>query len=205
MSDVSIVVLSWNTRELVLDCLSSVENEIEAAQAGRKARIIAKMNSLIEPQVIQALYRASQAGVKIDLLVRGMCGLRPGVPGVSENIRVLSILGRFLEHSRIYYFRGGHEDPLEGDYFIGSADWMYRNLHHRIEAIAPIEGRAHRARLHKILTIAVNDHRQCWDMKPDGTYVQRSTDGFDSDAPEALGTHRVLMGLALEEIAKGTR
>ncbi len=185
--------------------LELIDREIELHSPRNPGLIVAKMNQLQDRDVIQALYKASQAGVQIDLIIRGFCTLRPGVPGLSDNIRVTSILGRFLEHSRIYYFRGGHEDPLEGDYYIGSADWMYRNLHYRIEAITPIEGRPQRARLHRILTIAVNDHRQCWDMRPDGTYVQRSTDGFDPDAPEAIGTHRVLMALAVEEAGKRFR
>src|SRR5678816_709386 len=108
--------------------LEMIEREVENHRAGRPARIIAKMNALEEKKVCRALYRASQAGIKIDLVVRGFCTLKPGVPGLSENIRVISVIGRFLEHSRIFYFRNGAQDELDGEFYIGSADWMYRNL-----------------------------------------------------------------------------
>jgi polyphosphate kinase len=156
------------------------------------------MNQLQDRGIIRALYQASQAGVKIDLIVRGFCTLRPGVEGLSENIRVMSILGRFLEHSRIYYFRNGREDPLEGEFLIGSADWMHRNLHNRVEAICPIENQEHRARLWRILNIGQEDHRQCWDMQPDGTYILRRYEGDDDTSPAAIGTHEALMSLARE-------
>jgi polyphosphate kinase len=172
--------------------MEMIDREIEHQQAGRPARIVAKMNSLEDRKVCRALYRASQAGVKIDLIIRGFCTLRPGVEGLSETIRVQSVIGRFLEHSRIFYFRNGREDELEGQFFIGSADWMYRNLEHRVEAIAPVEQRLLRERLWQILQIMLNDHRSAWDMRPDGSYVQRKP----ADPGQELGTHRTLMALA---------
>jgi polyphosphate kinase len=178
--------------------LELIEREMELHSADHPGRIVAKMNQLQDRAVIGALYRASRAGVKIDLIVRGFCTLRPGATGLSENIRVMSIIGRFLEHSRIYYFRNGREDPLEGDFLIGSADWMHRNLHNRVEAICPIEHREHRARLWRILNICLEDHRQCWDMQPDGSYVPRRCEGADANSPAAMGTHETLMSLARE-------
>jgi len=174
-----------------------IEREIEIATGGGNARIVAKMNQLQDREIIDALYRASEAGVEIDLIIRGFCTLRPGVPGLSENIRVISIIGRFLEHSRVFWFSGGHEDPLDGDFFIGSADWMYRNLHNRVEATTPIEHRGHRERLWSILQTCLGDHRQAWDLGPDGRTTLRSPEAFPHDAPQSLGTHQVLMNGAL--------
>src|SRR5690606_11595974 len=133
-----------------------IDAEADAARAGKKAGIIAKMNSLSEPTVIRALYRASQAGVPIELVVRGICALRPGVPGVSETIRVRSIVGRFLEHSRVFWFHhGGAEKVL-----IGSADWMPRNLYRRVECLVPIEAVALARRvLDEALTPYLSDDR----------------------------------------------
>jgi polyphosphate kinase len=171
-----------------------IDREITNKKAGRPARIIAKMNSLEAPVICRALYRASQAGVPVDLLIRGVCCLRPGVPGLSENIRVQSIIGRFLEHSRIFHFAAGADNPLEAEYYFGSADWMYRNLIQRIEVITPIEDPAARMRLWEILDVHLKDQRQSWDMKPDGSYVQRTPPPGDT-GPAAVGSHRVLMQL----------
>ncbi len=164
--------------------------------AGRP-RIIAKMNSLEDRKVCLKLYEASQAGVKIDLIVRGFCCLRPGVPGMSENISVISVIGRFLEHSRIFYFHNNGK----AEYFIGSADWMYRNLSNRVECITPIYDQTLQVRLRQILDLMLADRRQAWDMQPDGTYVQRQPD--PSDPATAIGTHERLMDLARREAAIG--
>jgi polyphosphate kinase len=180
--------------------LEMIQREAELAREGAGGRIIAKMNQLQDQETIDALYRASQAGVQIDLIVRGFCTLRPGVSGLSENIRVSSILGRFLEHSRIFYFRNGQEDPLAGRFFIGSADWMYRNLHARVEATTPIEDRNLRRRLWEILQINLNDRRQVWDMTSDGRYQPRSTQGLGPSSPLALGSHQVLMDGTLQRV-----
>ena len=153
--------------------MAFIEYEIEAARSGKEARIIAKMNALVDADIIQALYRASQAGVQIDLIVRGICCLRPGVKGVSENIQVRSIVGRFLEHSRIYYFFHGGEELL----FCSSADWMPRNLHHRVEACFPIEEKRPRDQLLEYgLLNYLADNTQAWILQSDGTY-RRSKPG----------------------------
>jgi polyphosphate kinase len=135
--------LSVSPVDLASNTLAHIQREAEHARAGRPARIIAKMNSLLDKNVIQALYRASQAGVRIDLIVRGMCSLRPGVPGVSENITVKSVVGRFLEHSRIFYFQNGDEEEM----YISSADWMPRNLYERAEVLCPLLDPAIRQRV----------------------------------------------------------
>ncbi len=150
-----------------------IEREIENRRAGRPAHIVAKMNALEDVKIIQSLYKASQAGVPIDLIVRGFCCLRPGVPGMSENIRVISILGRFLEHSRLFYFRAGADQPEQGEFYLGSADWMYRNLEMRVEVVTPVEEPALRERLWSIFQVMLADQRQAWDMQPGGGYIQR--------------------------------
>jgi polyphosphate kinase len=184
--------------------IAMIEQEIAHHQGGRPAHIIAKMNQLQDQEVIDALYRASSAGVRIDLIVRGFCTLRPRVPGMSDNISVCSIVGRFLEHSRIFYFRHGAEDSHDGQFFIASADWMYRNLNTRVEAACPIEDRALRTRLMQILQICLNDHRQCWDMDSNGHYKVRMPDQYPPQSPEAIGTHAVLMNLANARAAAGS-
>jgi len=126
--------------DLAEHCLALIAREAEHARHGRPAHIIAKMNALLDKNVIMALYRASQAGVKIDLIVRGMCALRPGVRGVSDHIRVRSVVGRFLEHSRIFYFANGGEEEV----YLGSADWMPRNLYERVEVIFPVNRKSER-------------------------------------------------------------
>ncbi len=166
-----------------------IDGEIENALRGRPARIIAKMNGLEDPFLVRKLYEASQAGVTVDLIVRGNCRLRPGLPGISANIRVISIIGRFLEHSRIWYFENGGAPR----YFIGSADWMRRNLSNRVEAVVPIEDPYLQEQLYHILQTSLDDHRQGWEMLPDGRYRQRTPHHLPPDSPEALGTHIALM------------
>ena len=147
--------------------LEAIENETRLAKAKKPARIIAKMNALLEPQVIDALYRASRAGVKVDLIVRGVCALRPGVKGLSENIRVRSIVGRFLEHTRVIYFRNGGEAEV----MISSADWMDRNFFKRIELAVPIlDAKARRRIVKEGLKAYLDDNVQAWEMQPDGTF-----------------------------------
>ena len=171
-----------------------IRREADHAKAGRPARITAKMNALQDPKIIQELYAASSAGVTIDLIVRGFCCLRPKVPGLSENIRIVSILGRFLEHSRIFHFLNGGEE----EFFIGSADWMNRNLDWRVEAIVPIEEQGHRERLREILTVLLADCGHAWELNSDGVWVRRATaDG--KPAPEAQNT---LMSRALRVATK---
>ncbi len=147
--------------------IEKIDAEAALQRAGKEGRIRAKINGLLEPAVVQALYRASQAGVKIDLICRGICALRPGIPGVSDNIRVVSIVDRFLEHSRIYYFGNGG-DPLV---LIGSADWMDRNLSRRVEVVFPIEPPDLKKRLiHEILATTMADNVKARELLPDGTY-----------------------------------
>lgn len=146
--------------------LEKTRREITFARQGKPARIIAKMNALIEPQIIQALYSAAMAGVKIDLIVRGICALRPGLPGISENITVRSVIGRFLEHSRVYYF---HNDGSP-EMFCASADWMERNFFRRIEVCFPIERKQHRERILDDLETYLTDTEQAWVLTADGKY-----------------------------------
>jgi polyphosphate kinase len=165
----------------------AIAQEISNAQTGRQGRIVAKMNSLVDPSIIAQLYQASQAGVKIDLIVRGMCCLRPGVPGLSDNIRVVSVIGRFLEHSRIYYFYNGGDEKV----LIGSADWMTRNLDRRVEALVPIEDPQIAKDLFEILGIMLADNLQAWELQSNGSYIQRRA----PDGGEALGSHQILMAM----------
>jgi len=150
--------------------IKAIENEEAIAKAGRKAKIIAKMNALLDPDIIRALYAASIAGVEIDLIVRGVCALRPGVAGISENIRVRSIVGRFLEHSRIFYF---HNDGAQSLY-LASADWMYRNFFRRIESCFPVLDAKLKRRVYKEgLEPYLKDNSQAWEMLSDGSYRQK--------------------------------
>ncbi|MGH7603354.1 MAG: polyphosphate kinase 1 [Gemmatimonadaceae bacterium] len=146
-----------------------VDREAEHARAGKPARIIAKMNALVDSDIIRHLYDASQAGVDIDLIVRGICCLRPGIPEVSERIKVISIVGRFLEHSRIFYFANDGKEEI----YFGSADWMPRNFDRRVEVVAPIEDRNLHPRVYSLLETCLSDNREAWDLHSDGTYVQR--------------------------------
>jgi polyphosphate kinase len=173
-----------------------LEAEIANHEAGRPARIVCKMNQLEDPEMCALLSRASGSGVPVDLIVRGLCCLAPGVPGLTENVRIRSIIGRFLEHSRIFHFASGSEDPLEGTFLIGSADWMTRNLSERVEAAVPITKPRLRARLWEILEICLADRRNAWELQSDGSYIQLQPDPYDSAGQE--GTHATLMRLATE-------
>jgi polyphosphate kinase len=172
-----------------------IEREIENHKAGRPARIICKMNQLEDPEICLLLSKASQAGVPLDLIVRGLCCLAPGVPGWTENIRIRSIVGRFLEHSRIFHFAAGSADPLEGAFLIGSADWMHRNLSERVEAAVPIGNRRLRARLWETLDVCLADRRNAWEMQSDGSYVQLIPEPGNAAGSE--GTQDALMRRAL--------
>ena len=184
--------------DLAEKCLTLIEREAEHARLGRPARIIAKMNSLLDKDIIQSLYRASQAGVEIDLLVRGICALRPGVRGVSDRIRVRSIVGRFLEHSRIFYFENGGEPEV----YLGSADWMSRNLHERVEVMFPLKNPLLRDRVvHEILAAYLADSVKARFLQPDGRYLRawQSPHGRTKRPPRgaaAFNAQEFLLGLA---------
>ena len=143
-----------------------IEYEIQCAKVGKKARIIIKINAITEHKIIEMLYKASKAGVKIDLIVRGICCLRPGVPGVSHNIQVRSIVGRFLEHERVYYFWHGGKEKI----FCSSADWMERNFFKRVEVCFPIENKKLAKRLYAELCLYLADNAQSWLLNQDGHY-----------------------------------
>jgi polyphosphate kinase len=165
--------------------LEKIAREAEHARAGKPARIIAKLNALTEPAVIQALYKASRAGVDVDLIVRGVCCLRPGVPGVSERIKVRSIIGRFLEHSRVYYF----ENAGAREVYCGSADWMDRNLHRRIEVAFPVAAPELQRRVIDDLNFYVDDDEQAWILHSDGLYSRAAGDGQNSAQTHLLSLY----------------
>lgn len=195
----ALLVAPTNMRERFLELIA---REVENRRDGRTARIVAKMNQLEDPQIIAALGEASRAGVPIDLIVRGFCCLPAAVAGWSENIRVRSVIGRFLEHSRIFYFAAGHEQPLDGEFYIGSADWMSRNLSNRIEVVAPVFARNARERLWEILDITLRDRRQAWILSPDGSYQQLQPDP-EGEVTQSLGTQQALIELTKRRIAPG--
>ncbi|MEM1107608.1 MAG: polyphosphate kinase 1 [Planctomycetota bacterium] len=217
-----------------------IDREIAHAQAWKDAGgneedrplIVAKMNSLEDRRLCRKLYEASNAGVRVQLIVRGFCTLRPGVPGLSENTSVISVIGRFLEHSRIYHFRNGQGvssyDPekvvtkfanradsdsaqatVGPEYYIGSADWMYRNLNNRVECITPVYDPTLQAKLKTIIDTMLADQRQTWDMDSEGNYVQRTPPKVTKKNPElaatpaVVGTHQHLMDLTRLELADG--
>lgn len=192
-----LLVAPMNMRQRFLDL---IRRETAHCETGGQGRIIAKLNQVDDPEIIAALVAASRAGVQIDLIIRGFCCLRAGVAGWTDNIRVRSIIGRFLEHSRIFYFANGENDPLLGDFYIGSADWMMRNLSQRVEAAAPIEGKVLRERLWEILQTALQDRRHAWVMQPDGSYIQERA-AVDATGAAAAGTHATLMELTRRRAA----
>jgi polyphosphate kinase len=153
--------------------VAKIDREAEHARAGKPARIVAKLNALTEPLIIQALYRASRAGVTVELIVRGLCCLRPGVPGVSERIKVRSIVGRFLEHSRVYDF----ENAGEREVYCASADWMERNLFRRIEVAFPLEAPEFRTRVAEELNLYLADDAQAWELAANGQYSRAGGSG----------------------------
>lgn len=172
--------------------IEMINREAENCRQGKSGRIVAKMNSLVDKQVIQTLYEASQAGVEIDLIVRGICCLRPGLPEFSDKIRVISIIGRFLEHSRIFYFHNKGKEEI----YIGSADWMTRNLSRRVEAVTPIESPEIFGDLQEILGVMLADNRKAWELQSDGTFVQRKPKKDE----EVRSTHDIFMEMALQSV-----
>jgi polyphosphate kinase len=177
--------------------LDKIEREIARHSAQSPGLIRLKTNALEDADVVEALYRASQAGVKVELVVRDTCRLRPSLPGISENVTVVSIVGRFLEHGRIYYFRNGGDE----EYFIGSADLMKRNLESRVEVLTPVEDPSLRERLRAVLDLQLYDHRNAWEMQPDGGYVQRQP----RTPAEEMGSQEALNAAAEQRNFEATR
>ncbi len=173
--------------------MGKIEREIELHREQGGGLIQFKINALEDGDIVKALYRASQAGVQIDLIVRDTCRLRPGIPGLSDTIRVISIVGRFLEHSRIYYFRNGGAD----EYYISSADTMKRNLEARVEVLCPVESLALTREIRALLDVYFNDQRSAWDMQPDGSYLQRNPTELDADPG---GSHDQLINHAEKRV-----
>ena len=176
-----------------------IQREIALQAKGQQGHLIFKMNALEDPEMIRLLYRASQAGVKVELLVRGLCCLRPGVTGVSENIRVISIVGRFLEHSRVYYFHNGGAEEI----YLGSADLMRRNLSHRIEIIFPVKNPKLAGRLKQILSVYLLDEAKSHQLQNDGQYSRSIKRG----QPDAINSQAALLTLEREpeETSKNLR
>jgi len=182
--------------------LEWIARETAHARAGRPAGIRAKMNALVDPRVIGALYEASQAGVTIDLAVRGICCLKPGVPGLSETVRVRSIVGRFLEHSRVFVFENGGERQV----WLSSADWMPRNFFQRVEIAFPVEDPELAGRAAQAIDLTLSDNVRARDLKPDGTYLRLSPAPGEAavDTQAALlDDARARMQRAVERVARG--
>jgi polyphosphate kinase len=177
--------------------LSRIHREIEHHNAGRPGWIQMKMNALEDADVTLALYRASQAGVKVDLVVRDTCRLRPGLPGVSETVQVVSIVGRFLEHCRIFHFANGGKP----EYWIGSADCMKRNLESRVEVLCPVEDPRHQEELQAILDLQLDDRRSAWEMASDGAYAQRRP----TKEKHQVGSQQLLIERAEKRLRSATR
>ncbi len=182
-------------KQLKKALLSKIDREIGHQKQGKGGLIQLKTNALEDKDVVEALYRASMAGVHVDLIVRDSCRLRPGIPGLSENIRVISLVGRFLEHGRIYYFKNNGEE----EYYIGSADLMKRNLESRVEVCAPIESLPHKAHLREILDLQLTNIRNVWEMQPDGAYIQRRS----HDEHDAACVHHFLIAKAEKRATAG--
>ncbi|MCK5439920.1 MAG: RNA degradosome polyphosphate kinase, partial [Gemmatimonadetes bacterium] len=176
--------------------LKKIDREISMHSDESPGLVQFKLNALEDPDMTRALYRASQAGVKVDLIVRDTCRLRPGIPDLSENVRVISIVGRFLEHTRVFYFSNGGEN----EYYIGSADLMKRNLENRVEILFPVEDLSHRAHLRFLLDAQLNDERNGWEMQPDGSYVHRATSGENS-----AGSQERMIAWAEKGLREATR
>ena len=181
-----ILVAPMSLRDKMVEMIN---READNCRSGGSGRIVAKMNALVDPEMIVALYEAALAGVKIDLIVRGVCCLRPGLSGLSENIQVISIVGRFLEHSRIFYFHNNGQEEV----YIGSADWMTRNLSRRVEVVTPVENAELATELQEILGIHLADNRHAWELQSDGSYIQRQP-GENKE----LSSQRVFMDMALK-------
>jgi len=175
--------------------LKKIRREIRRVSEGEKGLIQIKTNALEDVDITRGLYEASGAGVRVDLIVRDSCRLRPGVPGLSDNIRVVSVVGRFLEHSRIYYFRNGGDE----EYYIGSADCMTRNLVSRVEVLTPVEPKALQSELRTVIDLLIDDQRSAWDMRPDGSYVQRN------GKKDIDGTHRQMIDWVEGRFAEANR
>jgi polyphosphate kinase len=180
-----LLVAPVNLRERMIEMIN---READNCRQGKTGRIVAKMNSLVDQPVIQALYEASQAGVEIDLIIRGICCLRPALPKISDKIRVISIIGRFLEHSRIFYFHNNGEEEI----YIGSADWMTRNLSRRVEAVTPIESPEIFRDLQEILGVMLADNRKAWELQSDGSFIQRKP----QKGEDVQSTHDIFMEMA---------
>ncbi|MRR57745.1 MAG: polyphosphate kinase 1, partial [Deltaproteobacteria bacterium] len=177
--------------------LAGIAREIRLHSEKKPGLIQFKMNALEDADIVRALYEASRTGVKVDLFIRDTCRLRPGIPGLSENVRVISVVGRFLEHSRIYYFRNGGKEL----YLIGSADAMKRNLEARVEVVVPVENRKLCAEIRTLFDVHLADNRSAWDMQPDGSYLQRRP----AEGEDARGSHEILIALAEKRLKKAGR